>query len=92
MLDLVQWPAMVITVISSWLVASCSSRKRTIGFWGFFASNVAWAVWGLHAHAWALIVLQVALAALNIRGIHKNDPVTGDDKKAAGDAEPAPAS
>jgi hypothetical protein len=73
-LDLVQWPAMVITVLAAWLVASQSKRKRAIGFWVFIASNAAWIAWGLHAHAWALIVLQVALAAMNIRGVRKNEP------------------
>lgn len=73
MLDLLQWPAMVITVTAAWLVASRSAKKRTWGFWVFLASNIAWIAWGLHAHAWALIVLQVALATLNIRGVKKND-------------------
>ncbi len=72
-LDLVQWPAMVITVIASWLVASRSKRRREIGFWVFLASNVAWIAWGVPAHAYALIVLQVALAVMNIRGVRKND-------------------
>ena len=67
---------MVITVLAAWLVASRSSRKRTVGFWCFIASNVAWIAWAIHAHAWALIVLQVALAALNIRGVRKNEPVS----------------
>ena len=73
MLDLLQWPAMVITVIAAWLVGAQSKRKRSVGFWVFIASNVAWIGWGLHAHAYALIVLQVALAVMNIRGVHKND-------------------
>jgi hypothetical protein len=73
-LDLVQWPAMVVTVLAAWLVASQSPRRRKIGFWCFISSNVAWVAWGAHAHAWALIVLQVALAALNIRGVRKNEP------------------
>ncbi len=73
-LDLVQWPAMVATVIAAWLVASQSRRRRTWGFWWFLASNLLWVVWGLHADAWALIVLQVCLAALNVRGARKNDP------------------
>jgi len=30
-------------------------------------------VWGWHDGAWALITLQVALMAMNIRGIYKND-------------------
>lgn len=71
-LDLVQWPAMVASVIAAWLVASQARRRRQHGFWWFMASNVLWVAWGWHAHAWALIVLQVALAALNIRGARKN--------------------
>lgn len=75
MLDLLQWPAMVITVLAAWLVASRSANKRKVGFWVFLASNVAWIVWGASAHAYALIVLQIALAALNIRGVHKNEQI-----------------
>jgi hypothetical protein len=73
-LDLIQWPAMLVTVIAAWLVASLSKRKREVGFWCFLASNVLWVIWGWHADAYALIVLQVALAGLNIRGAWKNDP------------------
>ncbi len=73
-LDLVQWPAMVSTVVAAWLVASQSKRKRSIGFWCFLLSNVLWLTWGWHDGAYALIALQVFLAALNIRGAYKNDP------------------
>jgi hypothetical protein len=73
-IDLLQWPAMVVTVTAAWLVAAQSRRKRTVGFWVFLASNVLWTVWGWHAGAYALIVLQVALAVMNIRGVYKNDP------------------
>jgi hypothetical protein len=82
MLDLLQWPAMVITVLAAWLVASRSARKRKVGFWVFLASNLAWVVWGLQAEAYALIVLQVALAILNIRGVRKNDQVQGTNAEA----------
>ena len=58
LLGALQWPAMVITVIAAYLVASRSPRKRTVGFWCFLASNVAWIVWALHADAYALIVLR----------------------------------
>jgi hypothetical protein len=44
------------------------------GFWIFLASNVLWIVWGWHDRAYALVVLQVGLALLNIRGVSKNDP------------------
>jgi hypothetical protein len=73
-LDWLQWPAMLVTVAAAWLVASQSRRKRTVGFWVFLASNALWIAWAWQAHAWALIVLQVALAGLNVRGAFKNDP------------------
>ncbi len=72
---LVQWPAMGATIFAAWLVASRYKRRRVIGFWVFLVSNVLWVVWGWHDHAYALITLQVALAALNIRGVRKNEPV-----------------
>jgi hypothetical protein len=72
-IDLVQWPAMVVTVAAAWLVASLSKLKRKVGFWLFLASNVLWCVWGWHTRAWALIALQVCLAALNVRGAWKNE-------------------
>lgn len=73
-IDVMQWPAMAVTVLAAWLVASQSKRRRTVGFWAFLASNVLWILWGWHDGAYALIALQVALAALNIRGVFKNDP------------------
>lgn len=72
-LDLVQWPAMVLTVLAAWLVASRSARRRQAGFWWFLASNVLWVVWGWHDEAFAVVGLQFFLAALNIRGIRKNE-------------------
>jgi hypothetical protein len=73
MLDLLQWPAMVTTVAAAWLVASRSPHKRAVGFWCFLASNALWVVWGWHDRAWALVGLQFFLAALNIRGVYKNE-------------------
>jgi hypothetical protein len=75
-IDLLQWPAMLVTVIAAWLIASLSKRKREYGFWCFLASNVLWIIWGFHDDAYALIALQFALAAMNIRGAYKNDPET----------------
>jgi hypothetical protein len=74
LLSLVQWPAMAATVVAAWLVASRHKRRRMIGFWVFIVSNVLWIVWGWHDDAYALIALQFALAALNIRGVLKNEP------------------
>ncbi len=72
-LDLIQWPAMVVTIAAAWLVASLRKHRREIGFWLFLLSNVLWIVWGWHVDAYALIVLQLALAAMNIRGAYKNE-------------------
>ena len=72
-LDLLQWPAMVVTVAAAWLVASQSESKRSLGFWVFLVSNVLWIVWGWHDHAYALIFLQLCLAGTNVRGARKND-------------------
>ena len=73
-LDLMQWPAMLATVLAAWLVGSNAKSRRNIGFWIFLTSNLLWALWGWHDGAFALIALQVALAALNIRGVTKTEP------------------
>jgi len=71
-IDDLQWPAMAVTVLAAWLVASSSERKRGWGFWCFLLSNALWIAWGLHAQAYALITLQVCLGVMNIRGARKN--------------------
>jgi hypothetical protein len=77
-IDWLQWPAMAASLLAAWLVASNNKRRRNVGFWVFLGSNVLWTAWGLHDGAWALIALQVALAALNIRGVYKTEkPVDG---------------
>lgn len=86
LLDAVQWPAMVATVVASWLVTSLSKGRRQAGFWLFLVSNALWVAWGLHTQAWALLLLQVCLAFMNIRGARKND--TDAPAKSAGGAEP----
>lgn len=63
---------MGVTVLAGWLVSSSSERRRGWGFWMFLLSNVLWIAWGLFAQAHALIVLQVCLAFMNIRGARKN--------------------
>jgi len=73
-INLLQWPAMVVTVMAAWLVASQRKLKRNWGFWLFLLSNVLWIAWGLYDHAYALIMLQLGLALMNIRGAVKNQP------------------
>lgn len=71
--DLLQWPAMVASLAAAWLVASRGEGRRHAGFWIFLLSNVLWIAWGVHDAAYALIALQLGLAAMNIRGVRKND-------------------
>ncbi|WP_416195341.1 hypothetical protein [Pseudomonas sp. 10S4] len=71
-IDFVQWPAMVVTVISAWFVGSQRPRRRMIAFWGFIVSNALWVIWGFNANAYALIVLDCALLGMNARGFKKN--------------------
>ncbi|MDM0005932.1 hypothetical protein QTI51_12220 [Variovorax sp. J22G73] len=73
LLSLIQWPAFAASVAAAWLVASREKSRRNLGFWIFLLSNVLWVAWGLHTSAWALIALQVCLAALNIRGLFKTE-------------------
>lgn len=71
--DFLQWPAMVASVAAAWLVASTRARRRNVGFWVFLVSNVLWVIWGWSTKAWALIALQVILAAMNVRGLKKTE-------------------
>jgi hypothetical protein len=73
LLDAIQWPAMAVTLVAAWLVASQRKSRREAGFWVFILSNLLWIAWGWHDKAWALIALQAGLFALNVRGALKND-------------------
>jgi len=75
--DALQWPAMAVTLVAAWLVASRSRSRRETGFWVFILSNVLWIAWAWHTRAWALIALQVGLFVLNVRGAKKNEEKSG---------------
>lgn len=79
-LDLLQWPAMLVTVAAAWCVASDRERLRHAGFWLYLLSNVLWVAWGLPSQAYALVVLQVALAAMNVRGARKTAEAGGSQR------------
>ena len=68
-----QWPALLVTVISTWMIASKSESHRKFGFWGSLVANVLWTRWGVGAGALAVIALQVLLAVTNVRGLLKVD-------------------
>ena len=63
---------MIVTITAAWFVASSHKHRRQIGFYLYLVSNVLWVVWAVHAHAYALIILQLCLAVMNIRGEQRN--------------------
>lgn len=73
LLIFLQWPAMIATLASAWMVASQSKHKRVLGFLAFIISNILWILWGWNDGAYALIVMQIGLLFLNIRGAVKNE-------------------
>jgi hypothetical protein len=73
LIDFLQWPAMLVTLFAAYLIGSKRARRRVFGFTMFILSNILWIIWGWHDGAWALITLQLALMAMNIRGIFKNE-------------------
>jgi len=71
-LDWVQWPAMLVTVFAAWLIGSQRPARRMTGFVCFSLSNLLWVIWGVYVEAYALIVLQIFLFLMNLRGFKKN--------------------
>lgn len=72
LLDALQWPAMVVTITAAWFVGSRAPERRRKGFWLFLLSNLLWVIWAIHDRAYALLLLQVCLAAMNVRGERRN--------------------
>lgn len=72
-MSLVQWPAMLVSVIAAWLIGARSPHRRHTGFWIFSVSNLLWIAWGIHDGAYALVALQLTLGALNVRGLFKTE-------------------
>jgi len=68
---------MVATLVAAWLVASQRRGRRLAGFATFVVSNVLWVAWAIPAQAYALVVLQIGLFLMNLRGIRRNEPAAG---------------
>lgn len=71
-LDLLQWPALLLSIVGAWCVGGRTARLRLIGFWLFLASNLAWAGWGYGAAAWAVVITQLVFIVTSIHGIRSN--------------------
>ena len=72
-LSSLEWPAMAVSLVAAWLIASRSASKRIVAFWLLILGNVMWIGWGWGDGAYALIALNAGLLALNVRGILKNE-------------------
>jgi len=72
-LNLIQWPAMIVTISAAWYVGAERKDKRNWGFWLFLLSNLLWCIWAIPNSAWALAILQISLAIMNIRGVLKSE-------------------
>ena len=85
-LGLLQWPAMIVTLVAAWLVASKYRSRRHWGFAVFILSNVLWILWGWHTASYALIVLQVGLFFMNWRGARENPDTSSPSTESTGTA------
>ncbi len=74
LLNLIQWPAMIVTITAAWYVGAERKDNRNWGFWLLLLSNFLWLIWAIPHSAWALALLQVSLAITNIRGVWKSSP------------------
>lgn len=72
LIELLQWPAMAITVLAAWFMGSVRARRRVIAFWCFTVGNALWVIWGASHEAYGLIMLEIILALMNMRGLKKN--------------------
>ena len=72
-LAMLEWPAMAVSLLAAWWMASQKPEKRILAFWLLILGNLLWIAWGWRDGAWALIALQVGLILLNARGILKNE-------------------
>ena len=64
---------MAVSLAAAFWMGSKNPNKRILAFWLLIGGNLMWIGWGWGDEAWALIVLNVGLLALNIRGIRKNE-------------------
>jgi hypothetical protein len=72
-MNALQWPAMAVTLLAAYWVASQRKQERQRAFWLYLFSNVLWIAWGWHEAAYAVVCLQIGLAVLNLRGVEKNE-------------------
>ncbi len=71
LLQFVQWPAMIVTLLAAWLMTFRNASRRLWAFRLFVLSNVLWIVWGVFSQAYSLVFLQLGLFLINLKGVEK---------------------
>lgn len=72
MIDLLQWPALVLSIVGAWLVGSNVRQQRAAGFLLFLLSNALWSMWGIGIAAWGVVITQAFFTWTSIRGLRTN--------------------
>ncbi len=79
MLNLLEWPAMAISLVAAYLLGSINPTKRIVAFVMLIIGNLMWIGWGWGNEAKALIALNVGLMVLNVRGVFKNEEAKDEE-------------
>lgn len=73
MLEFMQWPALMFSVVGSWYLSDKTARHRSIGFFLFLLANFCWIAWGcVTPNAYGLILTQMYYIVTSFRGIRNN--------------------
>lgn len=72
LIDFLQWPALVLSIVGAWLVGGRRSNQRLAGFVLFLISNALWSAWGIGSDAWGLVITQAFFTWTSLRGIRTN--------------------
>lgn len=62
---------MVVTLLAAWLMTFRNARRRLWAFRLFVLSNVLWIAWGLVSQAYSLVLLQIGLFLINLKGVEE---------------------
>ena len=77
MLEMIQYPAMVMAILGAYLVTSPAVGVRRTAFGLWIAGNTLWVAWGLHAGAWGLVATYLVFTALAVAGYRRAKPGRG---------------
>ncbi len=71
-LFLSQYPALITGIIGAYFVSSTTSKKRYWGFFLWIISDICWALFGLSASGYGLVIMQLIFIFTSSRGMFNN--------------------